>query len=64
MASGNHRTVGIDMRTYNKLRKLCEDEHRNIRQQIGMLVSEAYKEKHGDSIGSLGIGSVGQKNTV
>jgi hypothetical protein len=39
-------------------------KHRNVRQQIGMLVSEAYKEKYGDQYGSLGIGSVGQKNTV
>lgn len=64
MASGNHKSVGIDLKTYNKLKKLCEDEHRNVRQQIGMLVSEAYKEKYGDQYGSLGIGSVGQKNTV
>lgn len=61
----NHKSIGIDLKTYTKLKKMSEDEHRNIRQQIGFLVSNAYKEKYGDPIvPASGIASVGQKNTV
>lgn len=63
MPAPNHKSVGIDLKTYTKLKKICEDEHRNIRQQISLLVSEAYKEKYGESaIG--GIGSITQKNRI
>ena len=32
------KSVGIDLTTYNKLRKICEEEDRNISQQIKRMV--------------------------
>ena len=51
------KSVGVDISTYNKLKKLCHDEHRNVRQQIGKLVSDEYSKKYGDMVSSAGIGS-------
>lgn len=59
-----YKSVGIDITTYNKLRKICDDEDRNIRQQISRMVNVAYKEKYGNQVETMGIGSVGQKNSV
>ena len=52
------KSVGIDLNTYNKLRKICEEEDRNISQQIKRMVNREYRDtfKNNDS---LGIGSVG-----
>ena len=46
------KSVGVDIHTYNKLRKLCTDEHRNVRQQIGKLVADEYTKKYGDIVNS------------
>tara|TARA_R100000773_G_scaffold44538_1_gene46108 strand:- start:1353 stop:1535 length:183 start_codon:yes stop_codon:yes gene_type:complete len=52
------KSVGIDITTYNKLRKICDQEDRNISQQIKRMVNKEYRDtfKNNDS---LGIGSVG-----
>tara|TARA_B100000212_G_C27265118_1_gene486201 strand:- start:609 stop:791 length:183 start_codon:yes stop_codon:yes gene_type:complete len=52
------KSVGIDITTYNKLRKICDQEDRNISQQIKRMVNREYRDtfKNNDS---LGIGSVG-----
>ena len=54
------KSVGVDILTYNKLRKLCTDEHRNVRQQIGKLVADEYTKKYGDIVSQSGIGSAAQ----
>jgi|TARA_E500000318_G_scaffold3467_1_gene3889 hypothetical protein len=54
------KSVGVDIHTYNKLRKLCTDEHRNVRQQIGKLVADEYTKKYGDIVSQSGIGSAAQ----
>ena len=59
-----YKSVGVNLNTYNKLRKLAEDEHRNIGQQISKLVNDEYKELYGNEPPSGGIGSIAQKNTV
>ncbi len=64
MPAINHKSIGVDMKTYNKLKKMSEDEHRNIRQQIGFLVSKAYQERYGENSSIGGIASVGQKKAV
>ena len=51
------KSVGIDLTTYNKLRKICEEEDRNISQQIKRMVNKEYR--HTFKNDSLGIGSVG-----
>jgi hypothetical protein len=58
------KSVGIDISTYNKLRKICECEDRNIRQQISRMVNQEYKSVVGKDYDNMGIGSVGQKNAV
>ena len=58
------KSVGIDISTYNKLRKICDSEDRNIRQQITRMVNQEYKAKFSQSYEGQGIGSVGQKNAV
>jgi len=60
-----YKSVGIDITTYNKLRKICDAEDRNIRQQISRWVNKEWREgNYQESHTSMGIGSVGQKNSV
>lgn len=59
-----YKSVGVNLNTYNKLRKLAEDEHRNIGQQISKLVNDEYKKLYGNEPPLGGIGSIAQKNTV
>jgi len=51
-----YKSVAVDIATYNKLQKLCSDEHRNARQQISKLVADEYSKKYSDMVNS-GIGS-------
>jgi|TARA_R100001015_G_C4533107_1_gene98999 hypothetical protein len=48
-----YKSVAVDLPTYHKLCKLAEDEHRNVRQQIGKLTADAFDSKYSDK----GIGS-------
>lgn len=59
-----YKSVGVNINTYNKLRKLAEDEHRNIGQQISKLVNDEYKKQYGNEPATGGIASIAQKNTV
>lgn len=58
MDTSKFKSVGIDINTYNKLKKLCEDNHRNIRQQIAKLVNDDYKKAYGSTITQSGIESI------
>ena len=48
-----YKSVAVDISTYNKLQKLCADEHRNARQQIAKLTADAFDKKYGQG----GIGA-------
>jgi len=52
------KSIGIDVDTYEKLKKICSDERRNIRQQISIWVDKDYKErfKEENKITNLGLG--------
>ena len=50
------KSVGVDLTTYQKLVKLSEDEHRNVRQQIAKLTADAFDKKYGQ--GGLGSAAV------
>tara|TARA_R110000803_G_scaffold178823_1_gene241256 strand:+ start:490 stop:678 length:189 start_codon:yes stop_codon:yes gene_type:complete len=52
-----YKSVAVDISTYNKLQKLCEDEHRNPRQQIAKLTADEYSDKYGNMVSNSGIGS-------
>ena len=58
MDTSKHKSVGIDIDTYNKLRRLCEDNHRNIRQQIAKLVNDDYKKEYSTTVTKTGIESI------
>jgi hypothetical protein len=50
------KSVGVDINTYNKIKQISEDEHRNIRQQLAKLVDECYVKKYGEKKnGGLGL---------
>jgi|TARA_R100000900_G_C3313789_1_gene160214 hypothetical protein len=48
-----YKSVAVDLPTYQKLCKLAEDDHRNVRQQISKLTADAFDSKYSDK----GIGS-------
>ena len=50
------KSGAVDLTTHNKLVKLSEDEHRNVRQQIAKLTADAFDKKYGQ--GGLGSAAV------
>ena len=34
------KSIGIDTDTYHKLKRICDDERRNVRQQISIWVDQ------------------------
>ena len=50
------KSVGVDLTTHQKLVKLSEDEHRNVRQQIAKLTADAFDKKYGQ--GGIGAAAV------
>ncbi len=55
--TSQYKSVAVDISTYNKLKKLSLDEHRNIRQQISKLTADEYSNRYGDMVSNSGIGS-------
>ena len=55
-ATTKFKSVAVDLTTHNKLVKLSEDEHRNVRQQIAKLTADAFDKKYGQ--GGLGSAAV------
>ena len=54
----NHVSVGVDLKTYKKIKHICEAEDRNIRQQIARLVNEYYNKEYANKNNTGGIGSL------
>ena len=54
------KSIGIDTDTYHKLKRICEDERRNIRQQISIWVDKDYSNrfKEDDNVTRLGLGTL------
>ena len=53
------KSIGIDVDTYNKLKRICADERRNIRQQVSIWVDKDYEERFkGSRITRLGLGTL------
>jgi len=54
------KSIGIDTDTYHKLKKICEDERRNIRQQISIWVDKDYEARYKESenVTRLGLGTL------
>ena len=54
------KSIGIDVDTYEKLKRICSDERRNIRQQISIWVDNDYEErfKEENKITRLGLGTL------
>ena len=51
-----HKSVAVDIATYNKLKKLSEANFRSVSQEIRRLSNEAYLKQFGN-VTDLGIGS-------
>ena len=54
------KSIGIDVDTYEKLKRICDDERRNIRQQVSIWVDKDYEERFKDDnkITRLGLGTL------
>jgi hypothetical protein len=55
------KSIGIDVDTYEKLKRICADERRNIRQQVRSIwVDNDYEErfKEENKITRLGLGTL------
>ena len=39
------KSIGIDTDTYHKLKRICDDERRNVRQQISIWVDKDYSNR-------------------
>ena len=54
------KSIGIDVDTYEKLKRICFDERRNIRQQVSIWVDNDYEErfKEENKITRLGLGTL------
>ena len=52
------KSIGIDVQTYEKLKRICADERRNIRQQVSIWVDKDYEERYKEEkkITNLGLG--------
>ena len=54
------KSIGIDTDTYHKLKRICDDERRNIRQQVSIWVDKDYEERFKDDnkVTRLGLGTL------
>ena len=54
------KSIGIDVDTYEKLKRICDDERRNIRQQVSIWVDKDYEERFKDDnkVTRLGLGTL------
>jgi hypothetical protein len=43
------KSIGLDIDTYTKLLRICEDEDRNMRQQLSRMVKDEYNRRYGEA---------------
>ena len=39
------KSVGLDVKSYNKLIKICDHQRRNIRQQLGLFIDQEFEKE-------------------
>jgi|TARA_B100000900_G_scaffold387972_1_gene379654 hypothetical protein len=54
------KSVSVDIKTYNQLKKIALSEDRKVGQQITNLVKREYESRYGNDIKDMGIGSAKQ----
>jgi hypothetical protein len=51
------KSVSVDIKTYNQLKKIAVAEDRKVGQQITNLVKREFESRYGNEIKDMGIGS-------
>tara|TARA_R100001015_G_C4452631_1_gene42259 strand:- start:181 stop:414 length:234 start_codon:yes stop_codon:yes gene_type:complete len=61
------KSVGLDVKSYNKLIKICDHQRRNIRQQLGLFIDQEFEKeeynKYKSKVTSLGLGAINSIHT-
>ena len=61
------KSVGLDLKSYDKLNKICKHQRRNIRQQLGLLIDREFDKEEYDNyknkVTSLGLGAINNLHT-
>ena len=59
------KSVGLDIKSYEKLQKICVHQRRNIRQQLGLMIDEEYSKEdyNKNKVNSLGLGAINSLHT-
>ena len=61
------KSVGLDVKSYDKLLKICDHQRRNIRQQLGLFIDQEFEKeeynKYKSKVTSLGLGAINSIHT-
>ena len=61
------KSVGLDIKSYDKLIKICDHQRRNIRQQLGLFIDQEFEKeeynKYKSKVTSLGLGAINSIHT-
>ena len=57
------KSIGIDIDTYNKLKIICDQERRNIRLQVGLLVDKECERLGINNNKVLGLGGLNRSHS-
>tara|TARA_R100000657_G_C4606345_1_gene60622 strand:+ start:393 stop:626 length:234 start_codon:yes stop_codon:yes gene_type:complete len=61
------KSVGLDVKSYDKLIKICDHQRRNIRQQLGLFIDQEFEKeeynKYKSKVTSLGLGAINSIHT-
>ena len=61
------KSVGLDVKSYDKLIKICEHQRRIIRQQLGLFIDQEFEKeeynKYKSKVTSLGLGAINSIHT-
>jgi hypothetical protein len=61
------KSVGLDVKSYDKLIKICDHQRRNIRQQLGLFIDQEFDKeeynKYKSKVTSLGLGAINSIHT-
>ena len=61
------KSVGLDVKSYDKLTKICDHQRRNIRQQLGLFIDQEFEKeeynKYKSKVTSLGLGAINSIHT-
>ena len=61
------KSVGLDVKSYDKLIKICDHQRRNIRQQLSIFIDQEFDKeeynKYKTKVTSLGLGAINSIHT-